>query len=120
MTLWSKIKKTFSTTSTKTEPFDCDVPDEEWLRMCQEVVDDIIETADDETLLQYFIKFLSRVDIATQFINNDKGLITHQVLIGMCGEYAFNSTPEQLQHPLQMATIDLLVDSIEAKQKAVN
>lgn len=65
------------------------------------IIEDMIKTYDDEALLVEFVKFLDRIDVSTQFIQDSDGLLTHQVLFIKCGEKMANSDPMQLDWPLQ-------------------
>lgn len=90
---------------------DNDVSDEEWDAMVDEVITDVIETSDDERLLHLFVRFTERVNLGTIPVQDkNSGLITHQVLIGTCGEYMFESNPVQLMYPLQPAPLNELLD----------
>lgn len=55
----------------------------------------------DEECLTAFGTFLERVGVTSQFIQNDEGLLTHQVLITVCGDKVMTSEPQQLDWPLQ-------------------
>ncbi len=56
---------------------------------------------DDEECLNQFSKFLDRVGISSQFIQNDEGLLTHQLMLITCGEKVIVSEPLALEWPLQ-------------------
>lgn len=64
-------------------------------------IEDMVDTYEDEALLVEFVKFLERIDISTQFIQDSDGLLTHQVLFIKCGDKTTNSDPMQLDWPLQ-------------------
>jgi hypothetical protein len=55
----------------------------------------------DEECLTAFGTFLERVGVTAQFIQNDEGLLTHQVLVTVCGDKVMTSDPQQLDWPLQ-------------------
>jgi len=61
---------------------------------------------DEECLKQILDLLESRVSIETSFvIDDDTGIVTHQVLKITCGEYVTVSHPEPLEVPLQLAGI---------------
>ncbi len=60
-----------------------------------------IEDWNDEQTLFNFSKFLEKVGISSQFIQDDEGLITHQVMTIQCGDKIIVSEPQELEWPLQ-------------------
>lgn len=56
---------------------------------------------DDKECLRNFLRFIPRVGIGTQFIQNDVGFITHQVLEIVCGDQVFVSHPREMDWPLE-------------------
>lgn len=65
-------------------------------------IDKKIKEWDDEECLYNFSKFFERVGITTQFVQNDDGLLTHQVLTMQCGDKIIVSDPHELEWPLQL------------------
>lgn len=61
-----------------------------------------LETWTDEEVLILFSLFFDRVNIASQFIENEDGLLTHQVMTITSGEKIMVSDPAELEWPLQM------------------
>lgn len=55
----------------------------------------------DEECLTELSKFFTRVSINTQFLQNDEGLLTHQILTTACGDKYMASSPQELEWPLQ-------------------
>ncbi len=69
-----------------------------------------IEKATDEDVLQAFIEFLKeRVSLGNQFVTNDEGIATHQIMYGMCGDSYFSSEPQPLQWPMKAMEAEALV-----------
>jgi len=64
-------------------------------------IDKKLEEWDDEKTLENFMKFFDRVDVGTQFIQNDDGLLVAQVVVFRCGEKVVVSDPRELEWPLQ-------------------
>lgn len=60
-----------------------------------------IEGWSDIECLKHFLMFIPRVGIGTQFVQNDVGFITHQVMEIQCGDQVFVSNPRQLDWPLE-------------------
>lgn len=60
-----------------------------------------METGTDEEVLTEWAKFMGRVGISSQFIQNEDGLITHQVMVITCGDKMVVSDPQALEWPLQ-------------------
>lgn len=57
----------------------------------------------DEECLQQFSKFLQRIEVRSEFIQDEEDeLYTHERLIVSCGEKFFSSDPQELEWPLQM------------------
>ncbi len=73
-------------------------------------IKDWIIEADDEDVLEMFTEFLKhRVALGNQFIQDKGGYITHQVAVGVCGDYHFTSSPQELEWPmLPMRAEDLV------------
>ena len=55
----------------------------------------------DEECLLAFGAFLERVNVVPRLLQNDDGLITHQVLVTLCGDRAISSDPVPFDWPLQ-------------------
>lgn len=55
----------------------------------------------DEECLANFSKFFTRVSMTTQFVQDDDGLLTHQILTTACGDKYMASSPQELEWPLQ-------------------
>lgn len=66
------------------------------------IIDKRINDWTDEECLIEFSKFLERVGISTQFVQNEDDLFTHQVLTISCGDKIILSDPQELEWPLQM------------------
>lgn len=64
-------------------------------------IEDQMQEWDDEECLKNFLRFIPRIGIGTEFVQNDVGMITHQVLKIVCGEFTFTSHPRQLEWPLE-------------------
>ncbi len=64
-----------------------------------------IETWDNEECLFNFSKFFSRVNLATEFVQNEDGLIVAQILIMNVGDKKIVSDPQPLDWPLQPAPL---------------
>lgn len=64
-------------------------------------IEESLETWTDEECLEQFSKFLERVGFSTQFIQDDEGLMTHQILTMQCGDKIVVSEPQELEWPLQ-------------------
>ena len=64
-------------------------------------IDKKIKEWDDTETLENFMKFFDRVDIATQFVQNDDGLLVAQVLVFKSGDKIVISDPSELEWPLQ-------------------
>jgi hypothetical protein len=67
----------------------------------KKTIDSQIEKWTDEEVLFNFSKFFDRVGISTKFVQDEDGLLTHQVLTMICGEKAIMSEPQKLEWPLQ-------------------
>jgi len=59
----------------------------------------------DEDCLKNFYKFLGRVSISNDFVQDSDGLITHQIVIIRCGPLGFTSEPMELDWPMVPAEI---------------
>jgi len=57
---------------------------------------------DDETCLQQYLKFLSRVEMSNVLTPDDDGIIRSQILFIKCGDQVLASSPQGLKWPLQM------------------
>jgi hypothetical protein len=66
----------------------------------------IEEGWDDTEVVENMAKFFSRASIHTHFVQNDEGLITHQVLILRCGDMELASHPQEMTWPMMMAPSD--------------
>ena len=55
----------------------------------------------DEECLTVFAAFLERVNVVPRVLQNDEGLITHQVLVTLCGDKVITSDPVPFDWPLQ-------------------
>ena len=65
-----------------------------------------IEEWSDSDCLKAFIKFFPRIQISTEFIqDNDSGLIAHQIMVVGCGDMVIPSEPMALPWPLQPANV---------------
>lgn len=64
-------------------------------------VDKFIEDSTDEECLALISKFFDRVDIGAKFIEDEEGLITHQLLVLQCGDKVIVSDPDEFAWPLQ-------------------
>lgn len=60
-----------------------------------------IEKWTDEEVLLEFGKFFERVSVKSQFIQNQDGLLTHQIMTMVCGDKILLSEPQELEWPLQ-------------------
>ena len=58
------------------------------------------EKWDDEKILKAFTLFTPHVDISSHFIEDDDGLITHQLLMLKAGDLVLSSDPQPLDWPL--------------------
>lgn len=56
----------------------------------------------DEEVLTVFATFFDRVTISSQFLENEDGLYTHQIMTIQCGDKVIVSDPGELDWPLQM------------------
>ena len=56
----------------------------------------------DEECLAVFSSFFERINLSSQFIENDDGLLTHQVMTIQCGDKIIVSDPSQFDWPLQV------------------
>lgn len=62
-----------------------------------------IETWSDEECLENFSKFLDRVTISSDFLQDEEGeMYTHEQLVVSCGDKFFTSDPQEMDWPLQM------------------
>lgn len=64
-------------------------------------IEEQMQDWDDKECLRNFLRFIPRIGIGTQFIQNDVGFITHQVLEIQCGDQVFISHPRELDWPLE-------------------
>ena len=64
-------------------------------------LDKIIEEGTDEEVLSLMGKFLDRVNVGAKFVEDEEGLITHQILVLQCGEKVIVSEPDEFEWPLQ-------------------
>lgn len=55
----------------------------------------------DEECLMNFLRFIPRIGIGVEFVQNDVGFITHQLLKIHCGNHVFTSHPRELDWPLE-------------------
>lgn len=60
-----------------------------------------IETWTDEECLYNFTKFFGRVNMSTEFIQDEEGVITHEILHMFCGNKLISSGPQQLEWPVK-------------------
>lgn len=56
---------------------------------------------DDRECLQNFMKFIPRVGLGTDLIQDEHGFITHKVLQIQCGGFVIVSPPIELDWPLE-------------------
>lgn len=72
-----------------------------------------ISELSDEDCLKKFLKMLdTRVGITTNFINNDDGYITHQVLRIRCGSFISVSQPQPLASIMRLANAEELRETL--------
>lgn len=64
-------------------------------------LEDMIEGWSDVECLQNFMKFFPRVGVGTEFIQDEHGFITAQVLHTQCGLNVVTSPPLPLDWPLE-------------------
>lgn len=69
---------------------------------------------DEEVLASTYLTLATRVDIATEFVQNEEGALTHETLILKCGDKVFTSEPQPFEWPLQMLPVP------EALKKKLN
>jgi hypothetical protein len=55
----------------------------------------------DEEALTNFATMLKRVNVTTEFIETEEGVIIAQVLLAACGDKFFTSAPREFDWPLQ-------------------
>jgi len=60
-----------------------------------------IEQATNEELLEMISKFIGRVEISSQFGETDEGILTHIMLVLQAGDSAIVSDPMEFEWPLQ-------------------
>lgn len=60
-----------------------------------------IKTWDDIEVLENLSKFFPRVSIGTEFVQNQHGFLTHEVLRLICGDNTMSSPPRLLDWPLE-------------------
>ncbi len=65
-------------------------------------VEGLLEEKTPEAILTVFSMFLDQVQIASQFIQNEDDIFTHQLLTMVCGDKIIVSEPRELEWPLQM------------------
>lgn len=63
-------------------------------------LDDYIDIWDDEECLTNFAKFFKRVSAVNDLLQDEDGIITHEVLQFICGDKIVASKPRQLEWPL--------------------
>lgn len=66
-----------------------------------EKIEKAMEEWTDEECLFNFTKFLERVGISCEFVQDDDGIVVAQVMSIHCGSFVVNSEPQALQWPLQ-------------------
>lgn len=64
-------------------------------------IEEQMKVWDDEECLMNFLRFIPRIGIGVEFIQNDVGFITHQLLKIHCGNHVFASHPRELDWPLE-------------------
>lgn len=64
-------------------------------------IDDSIEEWNDVEVLQNFMQFMGRVQIGTEFVQDDNGFIVAEVLHIQCGDKEVKSPPLVLDWPLE-------------------
>jgi hypothetical protein len=62
----------------------------------------INEKWDDEEVLEYFGLFLDRVNVATSFLQNEDGGLTHSVCVFQVNDKVIVSEPAEFEWPLMM------------------
>lgn len=67
-----------------------------------EKIRESIEGWTDEQVLEVFGTFLERVGLASQFVQNEDELFTHQILTIQCGDKIIVSEAQELEWPLQL------------------
>ena len=67
----------------------------------RKTLSEAIDEMTDAECLANFSQFLGRVRMATDFISDDNGFFTHEVLVVTCGELAVLSPPLRLPWPLE-------------------
>lgn len=107
MGILTRLKNKFTTTNEATTSTVTEPSDAEWLELMQDVTSEFLLGAPDEDVLKVFTLFLEdRVRLGTQFVQDGEGeLISHQILVGMSGDYVFTSAPIPLQYPLTPAPL---------------
>lgn len=74
-----------------------------WTKKTTTTIENGLKDWTDEECLQNFSKFFGRVTLTTQFLQDEDGLLTHQVLVTSCGDKMLASAPQELGWPLQPA-----------------
>lgn len=62
----------------------------------------LLESGTDEEVLLIFSKFLNRVSMSSEFIQDEEGLFTHEMMLIACGDRMIASEATELEWPLQM------------------
>ena len=69
--------------------------------MTKKSIDKKIKKWSDKEALEAFAKMMHRVNLITEFVETEEGLITGEYLIVSCGDSFFISTPREFDWPLQ-------------------
>lgn len=72
-----------------------------WFKRKLPSIEEQMQDWDDAECLRNFLRFIPRIGIGTQFIQNDVGFVTHQLLEIQCGEHVFISHPRELDWPME-------------------
>lgn len=68
----------------------------------------INEWSDEECLMNFF-KFFKRVNLTTKFLQNDlRDIISHQILITICGSKYVESAPLPLEWPVELCIPEVI------------
>lgn len=62
-----------------------------------------LDKAEDEECLEMVLALLDRVSIATAFVPDDTGVLTHQIMVIEAGDKRFTSVPQEMEIPLIVA-----------------
>lgn len=68
-------------------------------------IDKIIADGTDEEVLTAFHKFLQRVSVSTEFLQDEDDLVYAEIFTATCGDKMFASEPYEFEWPLQYLPI---------------